>query len=395
MAAVVLKAGRDKSIRRRHPWIFSGAVAEVRGKPEPGESVAVLAAGGEQLGWGAYSPASGIPVRMWSFDPATQVDRTFFRERLRAAVAARANLPALCHTDAWRLVNAESDGLPGLVVDRYGEYLVVQISAAGPEHWRPVLVELLGEVVPGRGIWERSDLAIRNREGLSPRSGLMLGNQPPPVLEIHEGPVRFLVDVVGGQKTGFYLDQRENRARAGAYAADGRVLNVFSYTGGFGLVALGAGARAVTQIDAAEPALALAQRNLSLNGFAPERAEHRVGNAFDLLRRLRDQGERYDLVVIDPPKFAETAAHLPKAARAYKDVNMLGCQLLRPGGVLCTFSCSGHLETTLFQKIVADAALDAGRHAVILERLGAAADHPVLLSFPEGEYLKGLICRVA
>ncbi|MBF0154740.1 MAG: class I SAM-dependent methyltransferase [Magnetococcales bacterium] len=394
MAAVILKTGRDKSLRRRHPWVFSGAVAEVRGAPRPGETVAILSAKEEHLGWGAYSPTSGIPVRVWSFDPASCVDREFFHRRLLAAIGLRRTLSTLNRSNAWRLVNAESDGLPGLVVDRYGEFLVVQISAAGPEHWRTTLVELLDDIVPGLGIWERSDLEVRRKEGLVPRTGPLSGRHPPSVVEIHEGEVRFWVDVMSGQKSGFYLDQRDNRARVAACASGGKVLNVFSYTGGFGLCALAGGADQITQVDASEAALALARENLALNGHDPARADYLGGNAFDVLRRLRDQGVHFDLVILDPPKFAETAAHLPKAARAYKDINLLGCQLLRPGGTLFTFSCSGHLATDLFCKIVADAALDAGRDARVLERLGAAADHPVALSFPEGEYLKGLVCRV-
>ncbi|MBF0138226.1 MAG: class I SAM-dependent methyltransferase [Magnetococcus sp. DMHC-1] len=394
MAAVVLKPGRDKSLRRRHPWIFSGAIAEVQQAPAPGETVAIFSARKELLGWGAYSPASGIPVRVWSFDPDIQIDREFFHRRLASAIQLRRTLPGLRHTRAWRLVNAESDGLPGLVVDRYGDFLVVQISAVGPELWRTTIVDLLNDIMPNLGIWERSDLEVRRKEGLTPRTGSLAGRAPPPLVEIQEGAVRFLVDLVQGQKTGFYLDQRDNRARVGAYVAGGSVLNVFSYTGGFGLSALAAGADQVTQVDASEAALTLGRQNLVLNGYDATRVTDLPGNAFDILRRLRDQAMHFDLVVLDPPKFAETAAHLPKAARAYKDINLLGCQLLRPGGILCTFSCSGHLEFSLLRKIVADAALDAGRDARILERLGPAADHPVNLAFPEGEYLKGLICRV-
>ncbi|MBF0176783.1 MAG: class I SAM-dependent rRNA methyltransferase [Magnetococcales bacterium] len=394
MPSVVLKAGRDKALLRRHPWIFSGAIAEVRNDPKPGDTVALLSSRGETLGWGAYSPTSGIPVRIWSFNPGEHIDPAFFHQRLAAALGRRHDLPALRQTNAMRLVNAESDGLPGLIVDRYGDFLVVQISAAGPELWRATLVDLLNDNVLNAGIWERSDLEVRRKEGLQPRTGLLSGREPPPLVEIHEGAVRFLVDLTQGQKTGFYLDQRHNRARVGAHAAEGDLLNVFAYSGGFGLASLAQGAARVTQVDASEPALALARQNLALNGHEATRAEHVTGNAFDILRRLRDQAARYDMVVLDPPKFAETAAHLPKASRAYKDVNLLGCQLLRPGGLLCTFSCSGHLTTDLFRKIVADAALDAGRQAVVLERLGADADHPVNLAFPEGEYLKGLICRV-
>ncbi|MBC7188405.1 MAG: class I SAM-dependent methyltransferase [Calditrichaeota bacterium] len=394
MARVFLKAGRDKSLRRWHPWIFAGAIAKVEGGPHPGETVDIVSAEGEVLGRGAFSPHSQIMVRVWTFDPAEEVDGAFFRARLTRAIAARASLIQGGTTTAFRLVNAESDGLPGLIVDRYDEFLVCQFLSAGSEAWRQTLVEALAELVPCQGIYERSDVDVRSKEGLSPRTGLLWGQSPPELVEIREGQCRFLVDLVRGHKTGFYLDQRENRALAARYCQGMQVLNCFAYTGAFAIWALLGGAAAVTNIESSAEALALARRNLALNGIDANAAEFIQGDAFQELRRLRDSGRQFDVVILDPPKFADSQAQVPKASRGYKDINLLAFKLLRPRGVLVTFSCSGLIAPELFQKIVADAALDAGRSAQIIARLGQACDHPVALSFPEGGYLKGLVCRV-
>ncbi len=391
---LVLKPGREKSLLRRHPWIFSGAVARVAGSPGPGETVAVAAAGGAILGLAAYSPHSQIRARMWTFTPAGDVDAGFFRDRIETALAMRRTWGEQPEPAGLRLVHGENDGLPGLIVDRYADFVVCQFLTAGVEAWRQMIVDVLVELTGCRGVFERSDADVRAKEGLEPRTGLLAGGEPPELVEIREGDCRFLVDVRQGHKTGFYLDQRENRAEAACLAAGREVLNCFCYTGGFGIAALKGGAARVVQLDSSGPSLALAARHGELNGLDPGRLEHVEGDAFAVLREFRRQGRTFDLVVLDPPKFVEGRLHLNRAARGYKDINLQAFGLIRPGGLLLTFSCSGLLEADLFQKIVADAALDAGRQARIIGRLGQAADHPVALNFPEGTYLKGLVCAV-
>ncbi len=394
MFRVRLKPGRERSLLRRHPWVFSGAVGRVEGKPAAGETVEVEAADGHWLGRGAWSPQSQISARLWTFSADETVDRQFFRQRLERALALRQRDPAAREGNAGRLVNAESDGLPGVVVDRYGDWLVCQLASAGAEFWRDTLVAELAALVPCRGIYERSDLDVRGKEALAPRSGVLQGEEPPELVEIHQHGCRYLVDLRQGHKTGFYLDQRDNRQLLADYGSDAEVLNGFAYTGALTVALLRGGARAVTNLDSSGAALALGRRQLALNQLASAMVTDLEANAFQELRRLRASGQQFDMVVLDPPKFVESRAQLERASRGYKDINLLGCQLLRPGGVLATFSCSGLLEPALFQKIVADAALDAGRDAQLLRRLGQAADHPTLLSFPEGSYLKGLVCRV-
>jgi 23S rRNA (cytosine1962-C5)-methyltransferase len=394
-STITLKPGRERSLLRHHPWVFTGAVARVEGAPAAGETVALVSHEGRLLARGAYSPRSEIAARVWTFDPDEPVDPAFFRARLARAVELRASLHSLRETTAHRIVHAESDGLPGLVVDRYADWLVCQFTSAGAERWKHVLVPELRALVPCAGIYERSDAAAREQEGLPPRTGLLHGDEPPDLIEIREGAQRFLVDVRRGQKTGFYLDQRESRALLAGHCRGAEVLNGFAYSGSFGVVALAAGAARVTNVDTSGEALELARRNVELNGLDAERLEAVEGSAFEVLRRWRDAGRTFDVVVLDPPRFVESRAGLERAARGYKDVNWLAFRLLRPGGVLFTFSCSGRLEPALFQKIVADAALDARREAAVLRRLGQAEDHPTLLSFPEGSYLKGLVCRVS
>jgi len=393
-ASLVLKPGRDKSLRARHPWIFSGAVARVEGAPASGDTVVVRAHDGEALALAAYSPSSQIRARVWTYDCAAGIDATFFDARVRAACATRAPLFDADHSAA-RLIHAESDGLPGVVADRYGDTVVLQLSAAGAEAWRDVLVDALSSASGATCIYERSDAEVRVLEGLAPRVGVARGHLPRPVA-IREAGLAYRVDVAGGQKTGFYLDQRDNRARIGALAAGRRVLNAFCYSGGFTLAALAGGASHVLSIDSAADALALAGENLAANpSLDASRADWRCADVFTELRRLRNEGQRFDVVVLDPPKFAPTAAHAPRAARAYKDINLLALKLLAPDGILATFSCSGGVEPALFQKIVAGAAIDAKVDVTIVARLAASADHPVTLAFPEGDYLKGLLLRRA
>jgi 23S rRNA (cytosine1962-C5)-methyltransferase len=394
-STLVLKPGKEKSLLRRHPWIFSGAVARIVGNPEPGDTVRVVSGDGAFLAWAALSPTSQIRARVWTFSEPERIDAAFFGARIRRALNARAAMPAFGDASCGlRLVHGESDGLPGVIADRYADTLVVQILARGAERWRDEIADAL-ILETGCGLlYERSDADVRELEGLSPRSGPLRGS-PAARVEIAEGArrLRFAVDIAAGQKTGFYLDQAENRALVAGLAAGKSVLNCFCYTGAFSIAALGGGAAAVTSIDSSAHALAQFAEHLRLNGCDASRSTAVEADAFKSLRALRDAGKSYDVVIMDPPKFAPTAAHAERAARAYKDINLLGFKLLNRGGRLVTFSCSGGVDASLFQKIVAGAALDAAADAQIERRLTASPDHPVLLSFPEGDYLKGLVCR--
>ena len=390
-AALVLAAGRDRSLRRHHPWIYAGAIARVEGEPAAGDTVLVLSAAREPLARAAYSPQSQIRARIWTFDPRERVDAAFIARRMEAAIALRARLALSQHTNALRLVHGESDRLPGLIVDRYDDVLVVQFLSAGAERWRETVLDTLAAATGCTAIYERSEASVRALEGLPPRAGFVRGQRDARRCPIVEYGLHFRVDVAEGQKTGFYLDQRENRQRVRALAADRAVLDAFCYTGGFAIAALAGGARRVLAVESSSAALAVARENLAVNGLEAAPASFVHADSFAHLRRLCAAGERFDLVVLDPPKLAPAAAHLRAAARAYKDINLLAFRLLAPGGLLATFSCSGAVSPALFQSIVAGAARDAGVDARILERLGAAADHPVALEFPEGEYLKGLL----
>ena len=391
MKVIRLRPGRERSLLRRHPWVFESGVA--RGGADAGETVRVEADDGRFLAWAAFSPASAIRLRAWSFDEGERIDRAFFARRIVAAVAARAALGI--DSDALRLVHAEADGLPALVVDRYGDTLVAQFGAAGVERWRETIADALLEATGCTRLYERSDASVRQLEGLPERRGWLRGDGDTAVT-IREHGWRLTGDVEHGHKTGYYLDQRDNRARFAALVrrhGAARVLNCFSYTGGFSVAALAGGAREVTSVDSSGPALARVARHLRLNGHDP--AAGPVVEA-DVNRFLRDSlaaGERWDAIVLDPPKFAPTAASAERAARAYKDINRLALQLLAPGGLLLTFSCSGGIAPDLFHKIVAGAAMDAGVDADILERLSAAPDHAATMFFPEGDYLKGLVLR--
>jgi 23S rRNA (cytosine1962-C5)-methyltransferase len=390
-----LKPGREKSLLRRHPWIFSGAVERIEGRDAAaGETVAVRSAAGRFLAYAAYSPHSQIRARAWSFDERATIDAAFMQDALRRALDYRARVLGP-DVDASRLVHAECDALPGLVVDRYADTAVMQCSSAGAEHWREAYADALIASGVCRRVYERSEAETRSLEGLEARSGPVRGGPPPERIRVHEGPVQFYVDVVHGQKTGFFLDQRDNRARVGRLAHGREVLDVFCYTGGFSAAALAGGAASVAAIDSSAAALASARENVAATGIDPGRVEWHEADAFVRLRALHAQGRRFDLIVLDPPKFAPTARHVARAARAYKDVNLWALRLLRPGGCLCTFSCSGSVDAALFQSIVAGAAVDAGVSGRIAQRLGAAPDHPVALEFPEGEYLKGLVVDVA
>ena len=389
-------------MQRRHPWIFSGAIERIDGLPANGGTVQVRDAENNFLAWAAYNANSQITARVWSWDGQEIIDAAFFRRLITKALDMRSAI--LLPTgesrggralgNGTRLIHAESDGIPGLIVDQYDDVLVMQLGSAGPEHWRDTLTDILQELCTPVCIFERSDSDGRDLEGLPPRSEVLRGSLPDQVTVTEYG-LLFAVDVSAGQKTGFYLDQRDNRALTGTLSLDKDVLNCFCYTGGFSLYALRGGAKSVLSIDSSQEAIRLAQRNVELNGLDGSHAEWFCADVFEALRKLRDQNRKFDLIVLDPPKFAPTAAFAEKAARAYKDINLLGFKLLRPGGLLFTYSCSGGISDDLFQKIIAGAALDAGVNAQIINKLHAAADHPVLLSFPEGAYLKGLVLRVS
>ena len=393
-ASIILKEGREKSLMRRHPWVFSGAVERIAGAPANGDTVAVVDAAGGFLAWAGYSAESQITGKVWSWDANEKIDAGFFRRKITQALALRRDLKLADNSNGLRLIHAESDGLPGLIVDQYRDVLVMQLGSAAADRWRDVCADILQELCSPACIYERSDSDARALEGLPERNGILRGALPAEIMVTEHG-IKFAVDVAHGQKTGFYLDQRDNRALTGTLAEGKEVLNCFCYTGGFSLYALRDGAKSVLSIDASEEALELARRNVELNGLDASRAEWQCADVFAALRKLRDQNRKFDLIVLDPPKFAPTAAFAEKAARGYKDINLLGFKLLRPGGLLFTYSCSGGISEDLFQKIIAGAALDAGVDACIVHKLHAAADHPVLLSFPEGAYLKGLVVRVA
>ena len=364
MAQLILLPGKERSAFKHHPWLFAGSVGRLEGRARPGDTVEVLADNLRPLGRAAYSPKSQIRARFWTFDAEESIDDAFFKRRIAAAVALRQALPELRGQQGLRLIHAESDGLPGVIADQYGDTVVVQLTSAGADKWRSAIVAGLVKATGCARVYERSDSDVA-------------------------------IDIAGGHKTGFYLDQRENRALLGQLSAGKDVLNCFCYTGGFSLQALAGGAKSVLSIDSSGPALAQAQANLGLNPKLPaDRAQWQEADVFQALRDYRKAGKLFDLIVLDPPKFAPSAAHADRAAKAYKDINILGCRLLKPGGLLMTYSCSGGVGLEMFQKIIADSALDAGRSARIVRRLSGSADHPVALNFPEGEYLKGLLVQV-
>ncbi|MCG2583964.1 class I SAM-dependent rRNA methyltransferase [Massilia sp. TS11] len=396
MLTITLKPGKEKSLLRRHPWVFPTAIERVDGKRDelnkPGATAVVKAADGRFLARAAFSPASQIRARVWTFDENEPVDHGMIKRRVQKALAYRQAV--VRDSDAIRLIFGEADGFPGLVVDWYGGpsgQLVCQFQSAGVEAWKQPIVQALIAATGCPNVYERSDAAVREREGLPQVTGVLAGAEPGDETLVTENGVRYAINVKTGHKTGFYVDQRDNRKLVMDHAAGRDVLNCFCYTGGFSLAALKGGAAHVTSVDSAGEALALAQRNQALNDFAPERAEWWDDDVFKLLRHLRDEGRTYDMIILDPPKFAASPQQVERAARAYKDINLIGLQLLRENGLLFTYSCSGAISADLFQKIIAGAASDAKVDARILKRLSAGADHPMCTNFPEGEYLKGLM----
>lgn len=388
MKSIRLREGKERSLLRRHPWVFEGSVA--KGKADPGETVRLEDASGKFLAWGAYSGTSMIRVRAWSFEEGERIDAAFFDRRIARAVALRARLPIA--STGVRLVHGEADGLPGLIVDRYGDTLCAQFLSAGTERWKDTLADLLLKATGTTRLYERSDSGVRGLEGLQPATGWLRG-EGSTELSITEHDWTLTLDLATGHKTGFYLDQRDNRALLARWVKHygfTRVLNCYCYTGGFTVAALAGGAAEVVSVDSSAPALERVQAHVQRNGFDAARSTALDADVNQYLRDALKAGERFDAIVLDPPKFAPTASHAERAARAYKDINRLALKLLQPGGLLLTFSCSGGVGPELFHKIVAGAALDAGVDGAILQRLEGACDHPTTLVFPEGEYLKGL-----
>jgi 23S rRNA (cytosine1962-C5)-methyltransferase len=394
MATVFLHPGKERPLQQRHPWVFSGAVARTQGFVGRGDAVDIADSAGTWLARGTWSSGSQIRARVFTWQPDEPLDQELIRARLERAIAARRLLGYEGEDTAYRLVYAESDGLPGLIVDRYGAYLVVQLLTQGMAARAELLARLLAELTGVRGIYERSDAEVRAKEDLPPAEGVLWGEEPPEQVHVRQtGDLMMQADLRAGQKTGWYLDQAHNRLRVGAYCGGAEVLDCFSYTGGFSVAAARAGAASVVAIDSSGPALESLRRNVALNATATP-VEALEADVFRQLRHYRAEGRQFDAVILDPPKFAHSNSQLERATRGYKDINLIAMQILRPGGVLATFSCSGLVGADLFQKVVFGAALDAKRDVQVIERLAQAPDHPVLLTFPEGEYLKGLICRV-
>lgn len=390
MIDIVLKPGKERSVMRRHPWIFSGAVGERGGNPVNGEIVRILDSHKHFLAYGSWSNASSIAMRIGSFDESEKIDAAFFQRKIAAAYELRQSVFHGTLPDAFRLVYAESDGLPGVIADLYAGYGVIQLSTAGADHFRKEIADALSPYAP-RGVYERSDVDGRNREGLSPVKGVLLGKNFPEKIDFTENGMHFQCDVRTGHKTGFYLDQRINRAVVASEIPSGaEVLNCFCYTGGFGLAALKGGAGSVMNVDSSEAALAQARIHAGLNGFSPDKFQTVCADVFQYLRRCRDAAQSFDVIILDPPKFADTVAQREKAARGYKDLNLLALKLLRPGGRLFTFSCSGAMDEDLFGKVIASAASDAQADFRIVRKMTQGPDHAVSAAFPEGHYLKGI-----
>lgn len=393
-ARIYLNVGREKSLLRKHPWIFSKAINKIKGKPMLGDTVDVFDSKGNWLAKGAYSPESQIRVRVWTFDESQEIDRDFFLKKLRQAQTRRDWFIQQGGLTGYRLIAGESDEMPGITIDKYDDYIVCQLLSAGAEFQRHTILSCLQELYPNCHVYERSDVDVRKKEGLQKQMGWLTEPQESTERIIEEHGIKIHVDVEQGHKTGFYLDQRDSRLAAGKYAKDKTVLNCFSYTGTFSLHCAANGAKEVTNVDVSQTALDLAKANLKLNGLENKNVNFIKADVFKLLRQYRDEGKKFDMIILDPPKFVESKQQLTSACRGYKDINMLAMQLLNPNGLLLTFSCSGLLDASLFQKVVADAALDANKRAYIVERLHQAADHPVSSNYPEGYYLKGLVCQV-
>jgi 23S rRNA (cytosine1962-C5)-methyltransferase len=393
MSSITLKREREKSMLRRHPWIFEGAIEKAEGTLRSGETVDVLAHDGTWLAKAAYSPQSQIRARVWSFEKAEVIDNSFFKRKLEQAKARKAHILTKYATNAYRLIAAEADGLPGITIDIYNNVVVIQLLSAGAEKHRKKITWAIEQLFPDAIIHERSDVDVRKKEGLEPLVQTLKGDLPDQVI-IEENGLKIIVDLINGHKTGFYLDQRENRQIAGTYCENKDVLNCFSFSGTFGLYALAANAKSVVNVDASSSALDLSAKIVEENRLDTDKVTHLKRDVFELLREYKDSGQVFDVIILDPPKFVDSKHNLNKAARGYKDINRLALSLLRENGTLLTYSCSGLMSQDLFQKIVADAALDAHKNVYFTQRMSQSEDHPVSGNFPEGYYLKGLVCSI-
>lgn len=394
MTSVVLKKGKERIIQSKHPWIFSGAIAEIDVVKQNGETVLIKSSDKKDLALGAISLHSQIFIRIWSFDCNEKIDKQFFENRINTAISLREKIIDKNVTNVYRLINSENDLIPGLIVDVYNDVLVCQFLSAGAAYWKNEIIALLIERINPVCIYERSDSESLLKEKLEKNSGVLFGNLSSELIEVVENGIRFYVDIKNGHKTGFYIDQRDNRKMILDFVKNKSVLNCFSYTGGFSLYAMSAGAKQITNIDSSSEALSLLLKNFELNNYKTDSVENIQGDVFKILRQFRDENRKFDVIILDPPKFAESSSQVAKAARGYKDINLLAMKLLNTGGILFTFSCSGHITQELFRKIVDDATVDSGRNVKIIRQLTQASDHPVLSSFPEGLYLKGLVCEV-
>ncbi|WP_437922353.1 class I SAM-dependent rRNA methyltransferase [Sphingobacterium sp. LRF_L2] len=393
MNTIVLNRGKDKAAWQLHPWIFSGAINKVKGAPLNGSLVQVFNADDEFIAFGVYNAQSRVAVRLLEWDPNRVVDESWWRDRIRRSVELRKHL-LTAENNTVRLVFAEADFLPGLIVDKYGDFISIQVHSSGIELVKSVVVDELVTLLAPRGIYERSDLKSREHEGLPNSNGLLYGETPPEFVEVMENGIRYQINIVEGQKSGFYCDQRENRWLTAQYVADKRVLDCFCYSGGFTLNAFKQGASEVVSVDSSALAVDTLKRNLISNGFDAVKSRAVQSDVNKYLRQLGEEGEKFDLIVLDPPKYAPSRSSLEKASRAYKDLNRRGLMLLSSGGLLATFSCSGAMDIDTFKQVVSWAALDAGREIQFIRQFSQPEDHPVRASFPEGEYLKGLLVRV-
>jgi 23S rRNA (cytosine1962-C5)-methyltransferase len=394
MVEVILKKGKEKAALQRHPWIFSGALDRIKGSPANGEVVRVLAADKEFLAYGYFNEKSRVAVRMLEWDEAKTIDRDWYLQKIRTAIASRAHVLRNGDTNTCRLVFSEADFLPGLIVDRYADFLSLQILSAGIENAKEEIISILREELQPKGIFDKSDATARGHEDLEVTNGLLWGEHPPEFLEVKENGILYHINIAGGQKSGFYCDQRDNRQILAAYTAGKTVLDCFSYSGGFSLNSLKAGAAHVTSVDSSALALETLQQNMDLNGFDKAQSTVVQSDVNKQLRAFKEEGKKFDVIVLDPPKYAPSRSALDRAARAYKDLNRHGMGLLESGGLLATFSCSGAVDIETFKQIIAWAALDAGKEIQIVKQFSQPEDHPVRISFPEGEYLKGLLLRV-
>ncbi|MDB5159329.1 MAG: pseudouridine synthase [Mucilaginibacter sp.] len=394
MIDIILKKGKEKAVLQRHPWVFSGAIEQVKGKPANGDIVRLVNAKGDFMAYGFYNDQSRVALRLLEWDESITVNEDWFRHKVADAVAGRNELLSTGATNTCRLIFSESDYLPGLIVDKYADHLAVQVLTSGIEKMMPVIIDELQRLLNPKSVFDKSDASSRQHEGLETTNVVLFGDAPPESVEVKENNILYNINIAEGQKSGFYCDQRDNRKIVAGYAKDKKVLDCFSYTGGFTLNALQNGALSVTSVDSSALAIETLKENIKLNKLDTNKHTAIQSDVNKQLRVFKDEGELFDIIVLDPPKYAPSRSALDRAARAYKDLNRLGMLLLNSGGLLATYSCSGAMNMETFKQVIAWAALDAGKQVQFINQFCQPEDHPVRSSFPEGEYLKGLLCRV-